>query len=78
MPSKAASIHLKLATCIRNTVSLHTTIYDCLPTHSSYQGPIVRISPHELHINDPGFIEELYPGPGKPRDKYAYATGQFG
>ncbi|BAE64654.1 cytochrome P450 [Aspergillus flavus] len=45
--------------------------------HKKY-GPIVRISPHELHINDPGFIEELYPGPGKPRDKYAYATGQFG
>ncbi|KAE8361743.1 cytochrome P450 [Aspergillus caelatus] len=45
--------------------------------HRKY-GPIVRISPNELHINDPGFIEELYPGPGKPRDKYAYATGQFG
>ena len=41
-------------------------------------GPIVRISPNEFHISDPGFIDELYPGPGKPRDKYDHATGQFG
>lgn len=42
------------------------------------QGPVVRISPSELHISEPGFIDELYPGPGKIRDKYSYATGQFG
>lgn len=55
------------------------SLYRCAPfTYYSYQGPIVRISPSELHVNDPEFIEELYPGPGKARDKYSYATGQFG
>lgn len=33
-------------------------------------GPIVRINLHELHINDPYFIEELYTGSAKKRNKY--------
>ncbi|KAL4813108.1 cytochrome P450 [Aspergillus spinulosporus] len=41
-------------------------------------GPIVRISPNELHVNDPSFIEELYARSGKKRDKYSYFTCQFG
>ena len=45
--------------------------------HEKY-GPIVRISPNELHTNEPSFIDELYAGGGKVRDKYDYATGQFG
>lgn len=39
--------------------------------HEEY-GPIVRINPHELHIKDSEFFQEIYApaGGGKKRDKY--------
>lgn len=37
--------------------------------HAKY-GHIVRISPDELHINDPSFLPELMPAGGRRRDKY--------
>nr|POE75179.1 nonribosomal peptide synthetase sirp [Quercus suber]POE94740.1 nonribosomal peptide synthetase sirp [Quercus suber] len=45
--------------------------------HEKY-GPVVRISPDELHVNEPSFIDELYAGAGKKRDKYPYSSFQFG
>ncbi|MAD85597.1 MAG: hypothetical protein CL912_21765 [Deltaproteobacteria bacterium] len=42
------------------------------------QGPIVRISPYELHVNDPDFYEELYAGGGRKRNKYAWFVRLFG
>ena len=41
-------------------------------------GPIIRISPYEIHINDPEYIDEVYPGPGRRTEKYDWAMKMFG
>lgn len=33
-------------------------------------GPIIRVNPKEVCINDPEVIEEVYAGPTKKREKY--------
>ncbi|KAF2176548.1 cytochrome P450 [Zopfia rhizophila CBS 207.26] len=44
--------------------------------HEQY-GPIIRITPSELHINDPEYYDQLYARAGR-RDKYSYFSGRFG
>ncbi|KAL9122102.1 MAG: hypothetical protein Q9187_001347 [Circinaria calcarea] len=44
--------------------------------HAKY-GPIVRISPRELHIDDPDFYDQLF-GSTLRLDKDPYVVGQFG
>lgn len=39
-------------------------------------GPIIRISPYELHIDEPDYYEELF-SQHKPRNKYQYYLAQF-
>lgn len=43
--------------------------------HKKY-GPIIRISPWELHISDPEFFSELYTGPSRRREKWQFYTQQ--
>ncbi|EEP75342.1 conserved hypothetical protein [Uncinocarpus reesii 1704] len=50
--------------------------FEIMKMHQKY-GPIVRISPHELHIDDPEYYDVLF-SRDSPRDKYEYYTRQFG
>lgn len=45
--------------------------------HDKY-GPIVRISPYEIHINDPEMIDEIYPNQQKRSMKYGWSQKMFG
>lgn len=40
-----------------------------------YTGPVVRINPHEIHCNDPEFIDSIYAGSSRKTDKYRF-TGR--
>jgi hypothetical protein len=41
-------------------------------------GPIIRITPDEVHINDPALIDVVYPGGGRKINKDPYLMSQFG
>ena len=44
-----------------------------------YAGPVVRINSYEIHIHDPEFIDEVYPGSSVRRtEKYEWAMRMFG
>lgn len=45
--------------------------------HAKY-GHIVRVTPDELHVNDPSFLPELMPSGGRRRDKYSRMIQVFG
>ncbi|KAL2130930.1 hypothetical protein VTI74DRAFT_5755 [Chaetomium olivicolor] len=45
--------------------------------HEIY-GPIVHINPHEVHFNDPEFIEPLFPGPSRRTDKHVFTGRRTG
>ncbi len=39
------------------------------------EGPVIRINPHEIHCNDPEFIDNIYTGASRKTDKYRF-TGR--
>jgi cytochrome P450 len=45
--------------------------------HEQY-GPVIRITPHSLHVSDPDFYEELYSGSARIRDKWPRTTERMG
>jgi hypothetical protein len=45
--------------------------------HSKY-GPILRISPCEVHINDPDFYDQIYTGTSEPREKWDRVMARMG
>jgi cytochrome P450 len=45
--------------------------------HAQY-GPVIRINPYELHVNDPEFMDTLYTGHSRRRDKWTFYTGVLG
>jgi len=53
-----------------------TYIWRIQELHDQY-GPIVRISPNALHVNDPDFYDVYCGKVGEKRDKYAWALPHF-
>ena len=53
--------------------------FKIIELHKQY-GPIIRISPWELHVSDPDFYETIYASSalGHRRDKYEWFTKSFG
>lgn len=41
-------------------------------------GPIIRISPYEVHISDPEYIDQVYPGSHVRTEKYPWSQKMFG
>jgi cytochrome P450 len=55
----------------------HPNPASMLDTNHARSGPIVRISPWELHVDDPSFYEVLY-SRDSPRNKYKFYANMFG
>jgi hypothetical protein len=75
MSSEVASIFGKSKRCTRDTVSQFGV---CGTRGTDHSGPIVRIRPDVLHMNDPDYIDQVFGTAGKRRDKYKLTTNGLG
>jgi hypothetical protein len=50
----------------------------CDTAYDICAGPIVRISPFEIHVKDPEWYDELYTNGSRKRDKSAWFVGRSG
>lgn len=75
MCSTMANTPSKSERCTENTVSIQPS--HMLYCHLNIEGPIIRISPNELHISDPTFFPSLYTREGS-WNKYDWSVNAFG
>ncbi|KAG0645178.1 Cytochrome P450 monooxygenase [Hyphodiscus hymeniophilus] len=52
-------------------------IFKIRDLHEQY-GPVIRISPHAIHVNDPEFYDVYSGRAGEKRNKYGWALSHFG
>ena len=53
-----------------NTVrACRATYHQRARTYPQTQGPVVRITPNEVHFNDPEFLDTVYPGTSRKTNK---------
>ncbi|MCJ1374965.1 hypothetical protein MMC20_006198 [Loxospora ochrophaea] len=52
-------------------------VWEIRKMHEQY-GPVIRVSPYELHVSDPAFAPQLYPQVTKNVEKYARSATMFG
>jgi hypothetical protein len=69
----ARTLHLQDKGAARKIRYVFTTF---LLIELRQSGPIIRINPNELHIDEPDYYEELYSA-HKPRNKSAFYLNQF-
>ena len=62
----------RFSECTTNMVQENISCFPNTPYARAYDilGPIVRITPHELHVMDSSFYDEIYAGGNRKRNKY--------
>jgi hypothetical protein len=49
-----------------------------MPQLLTSKGPIVRINPEELHVDDPAFYDQIYVGTSRKTNKWHWSAKMFG
>lgn len=71
-PGSKLAVATQWYECYFDVIKRGRFAWEIKSMHEVY-GPVVRITPHELHVSEPAFYDELYAGTSKKRDKYAWA-----